>query len=939
MKDNKRSYDSANDKNPLESEADNGHTSKQHQRTDGLSESTGLDDSKCEWSTTKQSHSKAREIFPGSDVHLDHSLQQHSTRRGSDPSIKVDERNSEKLVSSLFQVTRKICENTLSKRRKMHSNHQPTTTRTTSTFTIDSPNKNSSVSLFGAVMSRSSGPTPTQNCTRETELFSSSSKIGDEATQNKHRNFGDDMEHEFCNTKFINSRNDDKNNSSSMPSRTVSSSSKNNNKKQDSSLLSSPNNRESKSRWSFFPTPTRASNSNNSNGAFSLASPGGHALLKILEQAKTADAFTTSCDDDDAEDDNFDDSFFTKENNDNNFNNNSTMEDDWYYSKIDWSALAVPGTITSIDLPATNGNNTGINFLDKSIKRRIRIECHPGTCLPGVLLEQRRSSMLEQKAKSLFLLSSSTNDFDFGLSFHRLLAPLSLSEQAFVRWMSATMYWQHPAIHPLPREMLLFSREQQASLSSSHRSKGVGTQGTSAHANKAHSSSQPLIKSLVQKSAALFKYVRSVAGVGAMGGLGHSFGAIHSTSANDLKVQKQKKANHNIHDGPVMSSVMIERQKEWRECFRSMYFAWIERIDQWNEQITSSEERAVVDIPMFYAISLGQTILFTCSRPSSIEKKDVYFVPQILISSSTRSLRDQLRRDYDVNLYIGNGKIFKEQDDDHSMDDDALQRNADDTETIEELKALRNAPHAGADVMVLSPHPVRRKNIREDVKCALILYGKKDCHAFYEMYLNRAGNLLRLQNSNKRSTATASRSSNIDVPLLLNRSLGPCLHACLSRLSVTNRKMHDEQMDEASSQDGGTSNNSSVELRGPILPCSVRELLASTVLTLHADCSAKNEEDVQHSAADNDDVGSHYFVAHLQTQEGENTVPSVSNKISGDPSSIWFNGHHNGEISCENNGLDECTVGQVMSVAVWDSARPNFLAYNVDYATMRGTVF
>lgn len=732
-------------------------------------------------------------------------------------------------------------------------------------------------------------------------------------------------------------------------------------------------------------------------------SPAGQALLRILEQAKTTDAFSTE-DWEDTDDiyntttaTNYDESYLATTNNilfnENSATNSST--DDWYYSKLDWNQLLLsslpsdkahrhhPWGITSPN-SSRNGtktvvapDTTGILLLDKSIKRRVRIEYHPGkVCAPGTIpseLVQQQAS-LEQKAMALFLFMSTPlmyspdQDFDSTIQQQQkhILSSLSTLEQAIVRWTCATMYWQHPAVHPLPREMLLSSYEKNKRYSPPRRTNkslstaAVPTAPTSHEGSHTNSSPISYIKSLLHKSASMFKHVRSVAGIGSLGGLGHSTGAaiVHSEVGHEVvkkKLAATSTSTKNVCTGPTPSTFIHIRHKEWQESFRSMYILWVERIAQWNDHKARTQHQnrtksIALPLPMFYAISLGQTILFTCARPpatSAESKKGLYFVPQIILSSSTRSLRDYLRHDYDIQLYAREGILLEEEEDNNTNNNiessgTHSNRKDDDNEHIRELRALRNAVHAGADVMVLSPPPVRKRKRREESKHAIIIYGVKDCHSFYEMYLNRIGNLLHLRNSEYRGVAKSFHPNVVDVPLLLNRSLGPCLHSCLSRLTVTSRKIHHEWMDDMRMKDDDalTNNHSSIELRGPILPCSVRELLASTVLTLYADycstmqsnCQPENNNKMCSPILDEGtDVGSHYFVAHLQTHEGENFVSTPDHEISGDPSSLWFNGHHHG-LCKEHYGLEECNMGEVISVVVWDSARPESLAYNVDCA-------
>lgn len=93
------------------------------------------------------------------------------------------------------------------------------------------------------------------------------------------------------------------------------------------------------------------------------------------------------------------------------------------------------------------------------------------------------------------------------------------------------------------------------------------------------------------------------------------------------------------------------------------------------------------------------------------------------------------------------------------------------------------------------------------VNLQFITYGVKDCHSFYEMYSNRIGNLLRLPNIEYRGAAKLFRHNDVDVPLLLNRSLGQMIK----------------------NYEALTNNHSSIELGGPVLPCFVREPLLDEV--------------------------------------------------------------------------------------------------------------
>jgi hypothetical protein len=165
----------------------------------------------------------------------------------------------------------------------------------------------------------------------------------------------------------------------------------------------------------------------------------------------------------------------------------------------------------------------------------------------------------------------------------QILSSLSILEQAIVRWTCATMYWQHPAVHPPPREMLLSNSDRNKRYSPPRRtnkssSTAVLPTATASHEGS-HTKSSPIsfIKSLLHKSASVFQQVRSVAGIGSLGGLGYSAGAA-TTFHSEVGYEIRKKTHNattsstrNVYTGPTFSNMIYNRHREWQESFRSMY--------------------------------------------------------------------------------------------------------------------------------------------------------------------------------------------------------------------------------------------------------------------------------------------------------------------------------------------------------------------------------
>ena len=134
-----------------------------------------------------------------------------------------------------------------------------------------------------------------------------------------------------------------------------------------------------------------------------------------------------------------------------------------------------------------------------------------------------------------------------------------------------------------------------------------------------------------------------------------------------------------------------------------------------------------------------------------------------------------------------------------------------------------------------------------------------------------------------------------DVPLLLSRSLGAAAarYMTIRQLSVicNNKVSKDDKLmtdDEADENDGGSSSHALVEVRGPILPCAVRDLLCASIshsffhdkqyqqqtCKRHDSDGDEKKTDPTHSQGDyniqegeRDELGSHYFVLHLHPHD------------------------------------------------------------------------
>ena len=502
------------------------------------------------------------------------------------------------------------------------------------------------------------------------------------------------------------------------------------------------------------------SNSNNSN------SNSGFAILRVLDNMT-----------------NFASSTIPEEGNGMNERttesaSSSVLLDDWRQTDISLSrcfhssssSTAYIGNIKT-DLIA----RPCIGITDWSLKRGIKIECHPGhilqssTC-PGIFssvsLPLDRQCAVDQVAKQLLSIHGPIfeGDHEHHVQHNLLSSLLSDEERAAALWISGTHYWQHPTQHPLPSKILSNGLKGKSFSLSNKLYTGLSNT-TGSMARGAISS----IGNALRKSS-LYQRVRA-AGHGSLGGLGSS-------------------AENKVSFNMLISS----RQREWAESFRSMYLTWLGKLYHINacDRISREQCSTQGNLPCFYALSPGRTILFRYARKRSLHKldndsvftsvSDDMYVPLIIISSSSEEFRIQLRS-MGVKITLTSGKEFLEPTD------------GENEEYIKEVEALRQsstAEHGGLQVDVKRVRTTKVYPSKEE--STIVISGMKDCQIFFEIFCGSYGSLY-----------IGRKGEMVDVPLLLTRTLGPCLNTCLKQLVVSERQDGDK-----SSQD----NYASVDLRG-----------------------------------------------------------------------------------------------------------------------------
>ena len=526
------------------------------------------------------------------------------------------------------------------------------------------------------------------------------------------------------------------------------------------------------------------SSASKSKSFLTANSPCGFALLKVLESV--ASPFRHKQDDNEADEDESVDVA-------------DTRIEEWQESHLNQDAMGI---------------------VDWSVKRKLRLECHPGSCLPTT-----------------------------------------------VDWQDALSYWQHPAMYPLPTTL----SENDAS-----------SQSTSQVSATLLSSSNNEVSEMVRgRNALLHRLARH----------------------DDTSLWKQ------------------QRNREWQEAFVSLYRKWMNQVQELVHAWQQGEQDASVILEMikqtyFYAMASGQTVLFRVGVEHQQEEATTpTIVPMVVLSSTTQHLRSKLETMGIKLLYYNDKRPF---------DAAILERkrppkqvHQQDMEAVhEELEALRRAQAhgetAGADVSISTKAKTTSTGISPRSIPPLCIQGHDDVDAFFEFYLNTLG------------SNTTWLKGNGHVPLLLSRKVGPFMHASMQSVPVTSRR---EATPAFQQQQQAEDHHAAIEVRGPILPCALQELVCAAASRMMKDTTTGVAKHSSSNDDEDDDVGSHYFVIQTQAHDGEERL-NLDSTTTGTASSSWFNdGGICNALSGDEDAPNECEHGEVMSMLVWDIARPNMVVY------------
>jgi hypothetical protein len=380
-------------------------------------------------------------------------------------------------------------------------------------------------------------------------------------------------------------------------------------------------------------------------------------------------------------------------------------------------------------------------------------------------------------------------------------------------WLASTMYYQHPAVHPLPPS-LLSSSSSAATSEGGRKRQRPGKKNVKVVGGL----SSYILGEGGQHS--MHDRVR-LPGAGCMGGLGTSMppdnngdrgrkdGAVGILGDRDGRARRQAPT-----PAATVSSLLLQRRRDWQAAFRSAYQSWRSRLRgiegrrsrrrEENKDVVTRRDEGATALPTqdetsrcsFYSISPRQVILFRGGCVDDVERNSTRsdedggrISPVIVFSSTTAYLRSRLRSmGVDMRLFA-RGKRDKA-DEGYALfseslfdaDGENITSEGGDAESVHaELDAIKRADDEKGKVIVevKTKRRRRRKYGRSsgggsaELLSPLFVSGDEDCAAVYELLVNTCG-LSDLVSETVKPRANGSNGVATvpsDVPLLLSRQV------------------------------------------------------------------------------------------------------------------------------------------------------------------------
>ena len=534
-------------------------------------------------------------------------------------------------------------------------------------------------------------------------------------------------------------------------------------------------------------------------------------------------------------------------------NESQELVEEWLTAEVGRTSTRIGGGMLH-DVPSNLG------LIDWSLSCRLRIECLPSIA-PLLLSSKTDDGCVQQLATQILsgcpsaLLSNS-------------------SEQDFLaaRWLASTMFYQHPAIYPVP----------------SFVSSQAGDK----------------IEICAKKQQCLSTYVHgplSIYNTTRLPKAESLFESKNDEKSSAMTVEKQKR-----HDAALL---LDRRRKEWQLAFKSLFQTWMSKLRSIQRKPKSEPHDDEMLRCVFYVLSRGRVSLFRCAKKPeggliepTIEFSSVSEEFRLRMASMGILLRSKKNDLVDESLPTEETAVLEKQ-----------QPSPSDKESVSaELNAIKWADNESGKVTIdLKRKAQETKGLvdRHSRSSAVYVSGEDDCFAVYEQLLNTYG--------------LEHKDSDHDVPLLICRSLGPCSHTTLSKLTATGQIEQGYTRQRVTNRDNASSSRAILELQGFIMPCAIRDLVCSLAHYFEGpnrpqdkDSSPTNVSDLYHGP------GVKYPRFTLNIDEGlcnsQVTLPTQTSCLNNDPK---------GEEGENFDSMISCKDGFRVSFITWDKASPSEVTF------------
>jgi len=545
------------------------------------------------------------------------------------------------------------------------------------------------------------------------------------------------------------------------------------------------------------------------------------------------------------------------------------------------SHLSINSNISCASSVENEWHNTSLDrgIMDWSLPESLRFDCRPGRLVQTLLRQQREaSSLIMTRFLQPTILGGGT------LAINKDAIKEFNSSNGLAQWGAGLLYWQHPAIHPLPfvKPTSSFSKQRRVKQSA------------------------PLQENLVSLQLGDKNNRRSTLDLA-------------SSAAIALSEAKSDATKQTTSWQQQYTTFRQQRRAEWKQAFSSLYWKWISQV----QDVHQSNEGTILHQTYFYARGTDHVILFQ----AVLDPATAQILPKITMTSSSAAFRDKLRQSGVETMFLLKawnkkeaGKAFSEdmirqeilekpsvaaesgrvkplKVVNDNRDNIKLKESSDPTlvgkgskysvsashesprkdnsklsqllspakssnspMVEDELAALRRAQvfgqTVGADVTItVKPKPATGPKIDLQSVPPLYVIGFDDCAAFFGVYLNLSSsccvpfNTGAEKNADDRDKKNRGNNLNMtahwklpdDVPLLVCRNIGPFLHSTMKSLTVRGNPhtLPTNVESNSTNTDSPLDNQqdyASLEIQGgPILPCAILDCFLGLTQLMQAD--------------------------------------------------------------------------------------------------------